>query len=167
MGTVYRIYCPTVEESLVYIRSTKQTLNKRYSEHKSQYKAFKNGTLKKYCASSKLFDAYGVDNCIIEAIEYVDDIDSLVSRERFHFENTPNKLNEKRMAVSEEERAEYNKQFYQSNKQAYLEYKKQYRAANKATILEQAKKRYEANKATILEQAKKRYEAKKASKQSI
>jgi hypothetical protein len=161
MGTVYRIHCPTIEDSLVYIGSTTQKLNNRYSEHKCHYKAFKNGTRKHCTASYKVFDAYGVENCIIEAIEYVDDVDSLASRERYHFDNTPNKVNQLRMAMTEAEYAEYFKNHYQQNKEEILERHKQYREANKAAISEYMKNHYQQNKETILERQKKRNEENK------
>jgi hypothetical protein len=192
MGTVYRIYCPTIENSLVYIGSTKQTLNQRYTDHKKYYKRFKNGAHKRWCSSYKVFDAYGIEYCIIEAIEYVEDVDSLVSRERYHFDNTTNKVNQIRMSLTEEDYTEYHKQYretnkaaileqnrqyyeenkeaitertkqyYQDNKENYNEYHKQYREANKQALAEKNKKYYEENKKAIAEQRKKKYQAKKA-----
>jgi hypothetical protein len=71
--------------NLCYIGSTTQKINKRFSKHKYQYKEWKkgNGT---YCSSYKIFDAAGIENCMIELVE---ETKTLLSRERFYIETMP------------------------------------------------------------------------------
>ena len=49
---------------------------------------------------------------------------------------------------------EYNRNYYENNKETILEHQKQYYENNKETILEQRKQYYENNKETIAEQRK-------------
>ena len=53
----------------VYIGATRQTLSKRFNDHKQDYKKWKNGVSYKCSTSSDLFDLYGVENCFITLLE--------------------------------------------------------------------------------------------------
>ena len=56
---------------------------------------------------------------------------------------------------------QYNKQYYQDNKEKLAEEKKQYRQNNKETISQWNKQYYQENKKQILERNKQYYEANK------
>ena len=84
-GKIYKIYCPTVENSKCYIGSTtKPLISMRFSDHKSSYKNPKTA-----CTVYSLFDEYGVDNCIIELIEEYNATskDDLFRRESFYIKS--------------------------------------------------------------------------------
>jgi hypothetical protein len=56
----------------VYVGSTTQKLNKRFSTHKSQYKRWLNGDNKKNCSSFRLFEIYGINDCVIIQLDECD-----------------------------------------------------------------------------------------------
>ena len=60
-GRIYRI----VGGDKVYYGSTTLSLPDRWKYHKSKYNTDKKGQ----CSSKKLFEEFGIDNCIIELIE--------------------------------------------------------------------------------------------------
>ena len=67
----------------------------------------------------------------------------------------------RQMAMTKEQKSEYNKKYRAANKKATLEYNKKYYQDNKEAILEQQKKHYEANKEAIIEYQKKYHAANK------
>ena len=69
-GKLYRIYNPHIEESLEYVGSTCQPLLcTRMAIHRYGYKSRRLKMIGGEMSSYKLFDEYGVDNCIIELLE--------------------------------------------------------------------------------------------------
>jgi hypothetical protein len=69
-GKLYRIYNPHIEESLEYVGSTCQPfLCTRMAIHRYGYKSRRLKMIGGEMSSYKLFDEYGVDNCIIELLE--------------------------------------------------------------------------------------------------
>jgi len=85
-GYIYKLYCPTDENSDVYYGSS--TITHRLLNHKVHYRNWKDG-IKTHLTSFNLFDKYGVDNCILEVIENVmyNDITELRERERYYIDN--------------------------------------------------------------------------------
>jgi hypothetical protein len=65
-GKIYKI-TNNVDDN-IYIGSTIKTLKQRFSNHKSNYKMFLNGSYHNI-SCFKLFSKYGTDNCFIELIE--------------------------------------------------------------------------------------------------
>ena len=53
--------------NMVYTGSTEQTLNQRFSDHKSSYNRHNDGKYRR-TTSFDLFDKYGIDNCCINEI---------------------------------------------------------------------------------------------------
>jgi hypothetical protein len=157
-GIIYKI--SSSKGKNVYYGSTTQTLESRFSKHRSEYKLSRG-----YCSSSVLFEEYGIDNCIVEKVEEVS-IDSLRERERYWIDNDENCVNKKRPWVSEDERKEemkeysrewyeehkeemkeYHKEYYEEHKEEMKEYHKEWREQNK----EYAKDWYERNKENVKE----------------
>jgi hypothetical protein len=69
-GKLYRIYNPHIEESLEYVGSTCQPLLcTRMAIHRYGYKSKRLKMIGGEMSSFKLFDEYGVENCIIELLE--------------------------------------------------------------------------------------------------
>lgn len=90
-GKIYKIE-PIVEhdEGDIYIGSTtKKYLSQRIDTHRQDYKRFKNNKKKNNCSLYQLFDKYGVENCDITLIEYIDACskDELLSHEKKHIKN--------------------------------------------------------------------------------
>ena len=131
----YKIVCPGDE---VYIGSTKRSIDRRWIEHKSAFKA------NTQMANSKiLFDKYGVENCKIELIE-TRECDTKtrykVEAELTHtIQNCVNRLmigsKEKHKKFREshkEQRLEYNKAWKDQNKERIKIYNKAYQEKQKA-----------------------------------
>ena len=65
---IYKIYSHCGDK--IYIGSTtKNLLSQRMATHRSDYKTWKKGE-SKFSKSYLLFDEYGIENCIIELLEY-------------------------------------------------------------------------------------------------
>ena len=66
-GKIYKI--TDTAYTVCYIGSTVQPLCNRMAEHRKDYKRFKTGATTVVCASFKILDEYGIENCKIELIE--------------------------------------------------------------------------------------------------
>jgi len=77
-----------LENTLVYIGSTKQGFNTRLSKHKHDYKRYLNGKYH-YVSSFKLFETYGLNGVDVEVIEQLnnDNKIELLNKEK-HYINT-------------------------------------------------------------------------------
>lgn len=71
----YKIYSCIEPDGLCYIGQTTRDLKTRLREHKSSFI-----TKTDICSSKKVFEKYGLENCIIELIEELDFEDNLNSR---------------------------------------------------------------------------------------
>ena len=84
-GKIYKIESIT-GEGLPYIGSTtKQYLSQRMQGHRDGYYRWKAGKAQQ-CRSYKLFDEYGMENCVITLIELFEcnSKDELRAREGYH-----------------------------------------------------------------------------------
>jgi hypothetical protein len=144
-----KIYLIEDINDLRYVGSTKQDLNKRLSEHKSDKKSNRNT-----CSSNQL----NLYNCIITELECCDE-SSRREREQYWIDtidcvnqyNTVfdskeyyEKNKEQKKEYSKEWREkhkDYNKQYYQKNKEYFKEYFKEYRENNKEQKKEYDKER--------------------------
>ena len=66
-GKIYKITDGAYR--VCYIGSTVQPLCNRMAEHRKDNKRFETGLATVVCASFKLLDEYGIENCKIELIE--------------------------------------------------------------------------------------------------
>jgi hypothetical protein len=141
-----KIYCikvNTEEEYLPYVGSScKRLLSQRMNQHRDDYKKWKNGK-HNFVSSFTLFEKYGIENCFIELIELFpcNCNDELRKKEREHIEKMKC-VNMDRPSITEEERVEYKKEWYDVNKKRLLEKQKIYREEHKEQICEKIKKRY-------------------------
>lgn len=70
LGKIYRIYNPQIEDSMEYVGSTTQPfLSTRMALHRSHYRRKRDKMVGGELTAFKLFDEYGVGNCIIELVE--------------------------------------------------------------------------------------------------
>jgi hypothetical protein len=154
-----KIYCikvNTEEEYLPYVGSScKRLLSQRMNQHRDDYKKWKNGK-HNFVSSFTLFEKYGVQNCFIELIESFpcNTSDELRKKEREHIEKQKCVNIVKRVIITEEERVEQHKKWYETNKEQIAEKKKEYAQINKEKIAEKKNIYYEANKEQIAEKGK-------------
>ena len=156
-GRIYKLYSHINE--IYYIGSTHNTLRHRLYGHKS----FSNRVNKKV---SDWIEDIGVDNLQIEELHKYEDLTA--KQLRTHEDNVIREhlgkehcLNCRRVYLTEEEKKEYEKQYYEENKDQILQQKKQYREDNKEQIAEKSKLYREANKDKIVKRDKQYYEANK------
>ena len=153
-GKIYKITANmNEEEGDIYIGSTTQALSKRMVEHRKGYKQWINGK-RTLTTSYKLFQKYGIENCVIVLLENVccQTKEELVSREAFFIRTCPcvNKQ------IPDRTKEEY--------RQQHLEITKQKRDNNKDIKSQKAKEYYEANKEIIKEKSRQYHLKKKAEK---
>lgn len=147
MGLIYGIHC-RIEMDDIYVGSSEdeRTYEVRQTSHKS----------KQNKSSSKIIiDRGDYYFQIIEENDLQDD--ELRKREQYWIEKC-NAINHNRAYVSEEEKEEYNKLWYEKNRQAKLEYQREYNEKNKEKIKEYFKEYNETHKEKIKERSKEYYE---------
>jgi hypothetical protein len=134
-GKIYKIEV----DGLTYYGSTAATLQERMYWHKSGYKKWKNGTDGK-CACYELFDKYGFDNCQINLVENYpcETKKELLIREDWYIKSNEC-INEKSAYRTKEEVKEQKRQRHQDHKEKNNEYNRQYYQSNKEAISEKAK----------------------------
>ena len=141
-GKIYQIV--TDEEGMCYIGSTVGKSSNRLSQHKLHYKRFLAGN-SNYIPCFKLFEKCGIDNCKIELLEYFpcSSKDELHKREREHIRNM-NCLNmcvsgrnqKQYMLEHKEEKAEYDKNYRDINKEKRQQQKREYHVKNRSYIID-------------------------------
>jgi hypothetical protein len=126
-ANVYKITSPNTDK--VYIGSTVRTINRRYGQHMTRYRAFMKGNTK-YCTSIEVIK-FG--NSKIELLEVVEGTkQEILIRERYHIElnkgkcvnqliptRTPTEIREQKKKYYEEHKAkmcEQSKNNYKNNK---------------------------------------------------
>lgn len=135
----------------VYIGSTIQSLNRRFSSHKTDYK--RGGG----CSAEILFEKYGVNAVRIEMLEEITE-DEMLHREKFYILNTANVVNKNIPIINEEERREWHKKYREEYKEHIAERAKEYYDDNKEYFTKRDKKYYDDNKEDILNQKKIKYD---------
>ena len=147
---IYKIFCNLTGET--YYGSTVQPLYKRVSEHKGDFKRWKNGKF----TYVKSFDIIERGDYTYSLVEHFpcDSKEELHARERYWIENNecvnkyiPGRTKEEYREQNKEKMKEYREQ----NKEHIREYEKEYREQNKEHIREQKKEYYEQNKEKIKE----------------
>ena len=115
LSKVYRILS-NEPDSLMYIGSTtKPLLSQRMSQHRSDYRLFKLGKVKK-TNSFDVFDKYGTENCYIELLELYpcESKDELHKREGHYIRTTVN--------VNRSIAGQTRKEHYEANKEDIRNY---------------------------------------------
>ena len=185
-GKIYKIECLNGDADDIYVGSTtKEFLSQRMTKHRGGYKRWLNKQLD-YMSSFKLFEKYGVDNCIITLIESVNanTLDELKAREahyirtlncvnrniplrtiqEYHvkyYEDNKDKIKEYKNQYYEnnkDKRKEADKNYYENNKEKIRKYREEYQILNKEKLNEISRQYYEKNKTSENEKRRQRYE---------
>jgi hypothetical protein len=159
-GRVYKIYCNITGEC--YYGSTEQTLSRRLSKHKQDYKKWKEGK-SRYVYSYKIIERGNFTISLMEEGEF-ENKHYMKARERYYIEknecvnkNVPNRTKKEWREDNKEHIAEYHKEWREDNKEHIIEQQKEWREANKERKAEYDKEWYEANREQIVEQRKQKY----------
>jgi hypothetical protein len=149
-GKIYRVIAP---DNAQYIGSTIDTLISRFGNHRRMYTSWKAGNLKRPCATTQLFDKYGVENCKIELIENFPcgckkELDQREG-EIIKANNCINKVvagrsGEEYRKDKKEELNQKSRTYYEENKEKELERVRSYYKENS-----DARKQYEKNRRQI------------------
>ena len=120
-GKIYKI-CDNAY-TRIYYGSTTQALCKRISEHRSEYKRYKNGKGKEYYKSVFIiFDEFGLENCKIELVELFpcENKNQLHQKEGEYIKN--NQCVNKNIAGQcvKDRKLEYEREYYKSHKEYYI-----------------------------------------------
>ncbi len=133
-GKIYKIESHAGPK--IYVGSTtKDKLSQRMASHRSDYRKWKSDKIK-YCKvmSFDMFDEYGIENCQIVLLELYpcNTKDELTSKESFYIRT----LDCVNRYIPDRTYKEYNKQYYEKNKEKLCEKNKTYRKDNKDKIKE-------------------------------
>ena len=143
LSKIYKLWSPS--KNIIYIGSTTQTLSRRLGKHLSNYKLYKNDNNKPYYTSYLVLEC---DDYKIELLEEYacNNKEQLLKKEGEYIRN-----NEcVNRCISGRTHKEYNKEWYEKNREAILEKSKephkQYRAQHKEYFIEYQKQYREANR---------------------
>ena len=120
-------------ENLIYVGSTCNSLTRRLSQHKSNFKRYYNNGIGNYVTS---FEIVKFPDCYIELLENFpcNNKTELNAREGFHIR----KMN----CVNKQVAGRSNKEYYENNKDKVLEKQKEYRENNKEVVSQQKKTKH-------------------------
>jgi hypothetical protein len=137
-GKIYKII--SSECDLVYYGSTVLPLNKRFNKHKSAFKRWTNGFIKKYCTSYEIIEKGNSQIVLIEDYPCQNEIE-LESREAEYIKN--NKcVNEKiPKRITKEQKKQYNEIYNKENREKILEQRREHYHENKELISELRKEK--------------------------
>lgn len=151
-GKVYKIepICEHEEGEIYFGSTTKDRVCQRMDKHRSDYKRWLKGK-SNFVTAYKLFDKYGIENCIISLIEPVHarTKDELKSREAHHIQLSK--------CVNKNIPGRTTHQYRIDNKTAISNQRKEYRILHKLEIATWKKQHYISNKDTISKQKKNYY----------
>ena len=113
-GKIYKI--TDLGYNKMYIGSTCENLSKRMARHRAGYN-YKRKNEKKNCASFRLFDEFGIDNCKIELVENYpcSSKEELFKREGFYIQSN-DCLNKLIMGRTKKDWYEDNKEYVYKKK---------------------------------------------------
>jgi hypothetical protein len=148
-GKVYIIYSTLTPK--VYIGSTIQNINTRFLLHKSDYKRYNEGKIKKYTVFN-MFDEIGIKNCKIQVIKYCYcSSKTELEREEGYFIKTSKNCYNKNIAGRSQieyrnDNQEKRKEYYQKNQEKIKKQVQNYYQKNQEKIKKQNQNYYQNNK---------------------
>ena len=145
-GRVYKIYCNETGEC--YYGSTEQTLSRRLTKHKQDYKSWKKGNRANYVYSYRILERGNFTISLMEENDFENKY-YMKARERHYIENNecvnknvPNRTKKEWCEINREHIEEQQKEWRLSNKEKSKEYFKNHRENNKEQIAEQKKQKH-------------------------
>ena len=135
-------------------------MSQRLAQHVCSYKRWLNGKTH-FVTSFKIIEQGNYDIVLIEKYP-CNSKEELHARESYYSQTIPcvNKIKQQGLFMKLGQ-AEYDKKYYEVNKEKIIKQNKQYYVSNKAQIDKQRKQYYKANKEQIIEQHKQYYKANK------
>jgi hypothetical protein len=154
-GKIYKLVSNHTDN--IYIGSTcKDRLCQRLARHKGNYKDWLK-TGKNYTTSYELFKLGDVEIILLESVN-CETKEQLLKKEREYIDRYKDiNVNKAIPITTNEEKKEWNKQYFQKNKEKITVRTYEYRANNKEQDKQYHKKYYENNKVSILEKDKQKY----------
>lgn len=151
-GKIYKI--TSDHTSRIYIGSTTRNLNDRITKHKCYYNKWKDNKTRPYCSSYVLYRLGDIKYELLELYN-CNNKKELLEREAYYIKQNYNLVvNKNKPTLSEEEKIEWQKEYYAKNKKTKIENSKEYYEKNKQYY----KERYQKNKQQINEYKKEYYE---------
>lgn len=126
-GKIYKIFTPNHDK--IYIGSTIQTLNERFSRHSTEFNDWKKEK-QSFCTSFLLLELGDTQITLIENFP-CESKQELRWRERHYFDITSNKVNKVRPIVTAKERKMYRKKWRKANPDKEKETRKRSSFKNK------------------------------------
>ena len=132
-GYIYKI--TNADESIVYIGSTTRTMPQRWKNHKSCFKRWLEGEDRCHAMIYHYFKEFGIDNFTIKALSEhdIDNKNQLLEFEQLVIDQTEC-CNKYRSIRTEEQQQEYDRQYYEANRERKLKYQLEYSESNRGAI---------------------------------
>ncbi len=181
-GKIYTVRCK-LDDSLIYVGSTTQSLNNRWAGHRSNFKQEKQISFFEYVKDIndwyiELYEDFKCENKEQlnkregEVIRLIGNLNKRIAgrTEREYYNENIEKVKEykkKYQQDNKEKLAEEKKEYYINNKEKLQEYKKQYQKDNKEEIALKRKQYRQANAEKVREQQKKYYEDRKKKLENV
>ena len=142
-----KIYKITSEHTYkIYIGSTTKNLNDRISRHKYHYNKWKDNNTRSYYSSYTLYKLGDIKYELLELYN-CNNKKELLEREAYYIKQNYNLVvNKNKPTLSEEEKIEWHKEYYEKNKEQMDKQSKKYYEKNKEQMNELSKEYYEKNK---------------------
>jgi hypothetical protein len=148
-GKIYKLECLTTGK--VYIGSTtKQYLSQRLTSHRYCFDAWKKGKMR-YVTAYEIIECNDYQITLLEAYP-CSSLDELLARER-HWIESMHCINKCRPVREEQERIEYHREYYKTNRETQSDQSKERYARNQEQILAKNKEWREANKEKLKEKS--------------
>ena len=151
---IYRIVCNVTGKQ--YIGSTTQSLAKRLSTHKSNFRVWQQGKCN-FITSFNIIENGDYDIVLVEELPDIKNVEQLRARERYHIEANecvnkviPTRTMKEYYAANKEEIKAYKAKYCAEHKNEIKDYKAKYRADHKERIATQMVEYYAENKDKIL-----------------
>jgi len=136
-GKIYAIKCNDTDD--VYIGSTINILEKRLDGHKKNMKRYNEGK----CGYTSSFEIIKYDNAYIELLEAYPCYSKMeLCRKEGEYIQNMECVNKCRPCITDEEKKEYGKEYYEANTEKVLQRQKGYYEANKEQVLQRQKQKY-------------------------
>jgi hypothetical protein len=113
----------------IYVGSTCKKLCQRIAQHRASFKQYLKG-ISNYMTSFKIIENGDYDIILLEEVKDCENKEQLNARERFYIES----LDCVNKTIPGRTKKEYNKEYYEENKEKIINYIKEYKEINKSMI---------------------------------